>query len=173
MKIKLFLLAFAVALAVPSLATAQTQKYDFFSPTTFTCSPGGGLYCYGIPLYLNGDTSQPESTVWVDIQSLLTGAYNYGSGFVCFPPAEPNGVETPTPLSPLGCGPAIDPKTVIVQTAPYSLPGRAPVQLPVSVAFSFGDGLGTMALTLGHYYAAGRYASWHTTVTAATIEITQ
>jgi hypothetical protein len=187
LKARYRLLICAALVAAPVLFA---QTYDFAQPPgtpagqVFTCSPGGGLYCYGLSLYLGGDNTQPESTVWVDIQSLTPG-YNYGVGFVCFPPSEENAVITPTPLSPYGCNVRLDANTLVVQNAPYTLPAYPKVtdpslcqpgnthhcaMMPVAVAFSFGSGLGTMAMTLDHYYTGGRVA-WHTTVTAATLEI--
>jgi hypothetical protein len=161
------LAAFCIALAVPSL---RAQTYDFVQPPgtpagqPYSCGLGA-LNCDGIPFYLNGDNTQVESTVWIDLGLPSTH-------FACFPPHEANAVSTPTPLSPYGCDVPIDPNSVTWgPNKVYTSYGKTSPPLVSGVAFSI-EGVGVMAINFGYYNSCGRYGCrWYTTITAATLEI--
>ena len=159
----LLLLVALLASITPKMATAQT--YDLPANQVSPCSPGGGLYCYSIPVYLNGDTSQPKSTVWVDLALPSTH-------FACFPPYEEDAVVIPTPLSHYGCNVTIDPSSVVWgPPKTYTSNGKT-ATFPSGVGLSI-EGVGTMALTLTYHNSCGRYGcSWYTSVSGATLVIT-
>ena len=99
------------------------------------CSPSG-VYCYGVPFYLNGDTSQPVSLPWID------------GNFIAFAADNSTG-----PLAQYGTQ-YVDIGSTVITYASFTSQGRT-VTAIASIAYSFGNGLGTLAGTFTHFYSGG------------------
>jgi hypothetical protein len=82
------LAAFCIALAMPSLATAQTPLNIAFNigPGGYECANFSPItfYCYGIPVYVtNADDSKSYGAIWIDTPYFvqLGGFENLGAAF--------------------------------------------------------------------------------------------
>ena len=158
------LLISALSLITP--AVAQTYQSPATPAAPFQCSPSG-VYCYGAPFYLNGDTAQPESTPWIDVTNPVSGY-----GFIAFAADYDEG-----PLAQYGTV-YVDAGTMTVTYSSFTSNGRTGMLIS-AVSFTFGNHLGTFAGTFGHFYAAqgsgrgGGGVGWKTTMTGGTIVINQ
>ena len=160
----LYILAIAVALALPITSNAQTA-------TTYTVSPyscgavSSPFYCYGLPFTSNGE---PAGSMWVD--TYLTGPHA-NSGFVLWWPGlnlEQGVVNGSTGINTTVTSngrTASLPTTVVVGfSGDTESGGTYAGLLTLNLAYTFSNGGGGRG---------GGGAGWHFSVVGGTVKITQ
>lgn len=176
MRLRIAVVAIALGCCVPRHAVCQTPDESHGQLLTIQTNVGSGyncgrvsspLYCYGIPVTING---VPSGTFWLDT---YVGGSNAGSGFVYW-----NNVADLAEATVTGNTPTYGSVTSNGRTI-----SNAVTSLVVDFSGDTNDGdggsyTGSMTLTFSYYYSSGgggrggAGAGWRFICTGGSLQIT-